>query len=268
MYAKKVKSAEEMRDTFKISAIKISVKKITLVLALTTLFLTLASLAARFFAFIWGQEGLLALLTLLNTGEEASIPTWYSSFLFLLCSVLLATVAAVEKRYNKGYIRHWRFLAVIFILLSIDEVATIHETGGDALKSLAESAGFAPSGFIYQFWVVPAAAFVFLIALAYSRFLANLPARTLILFLTAGTTFVIGAIGMEMLSARLISFYGEAWDYGSAYIPTGIKLTVGLQSSIEEFLETLGTLIFVYALLSYLSSSVKQVTVEIGDDNE
>ncbi len=74
--------------------------------------------------------------------------------------------------------------------------------------------------------------------------------------------------GMEMLSARLISFYGEDWDYSSAYVPTGVKITVAIQSSVEEFFEMLGILIFVYALLSYLSSSVKQVTMEIHDGSE
>jgi hypothetical protein len=72
------------------------------------------------------------------------------------------------------------------LILSVDEVARIHETLGGVSASLANSVGFTPSGFIYYFWVVPGAIFVLVVLLAYARFLLHLPKSALILFLVAG----------------------------------------------------------------------------------
>ncbi len=243
----------------------VSTKKITIVLAMAVLFLTCASLAAQFFMYIWGREGLLAFLPVFNVGEDANIPTWYSSFMLLLCSILLATIAAASKRYSDRYTLHWSVLSIILLFLSIDEVATIHEHTGEVFKSLVEARGFTPSGFIYSAWVVPGLVFAFVVALAYLRFLVNLPRKTRNLFLIAGVVFVAGAIGMETLSARLMSFYGwENWGY----VPDTTKMAIAIQTAIEELLEMLSIIVFIYALLSYASSYVKEMAILLVHESD
>ncbi len=241
----------------------VSTKKITVVLILAVLFLTFTSLAAQFFMYMWGREGFLALLPLFDVGEDANIPTWYSSFQLLLCSALLATVAAAKKRHRHRYTFHWGVLSIIFLLLSIDEVATIHEHAAEVVDSLLEAVGFtSPGGLLYATWVIPGTAFVLIVALAYLPFLAHLPRKTLILFLVSGTLFVLGALGFEMLSARLVSSYG--WE---VVIPdTTIRVTIAVQTAIEELLEMMSIVVFIYMLLSYLSSYLKEVIVQISDD--
>ncbi len=237
----------------------ISTKKITLILILVVLFLTFASLAAQFFIYMWGREGLLAILPAFNVGEDANIPTWYSSFALLLCSILLATIAAAKKRHSDRYTLHWSALSIIFLLMSIDEVAAIHETISVA------PLGFTASGFFYFSWVIPGAVFVFIVALAYLRFLTNLPKKTRRLFLAAGALFVVGALGADMLSARLISPYGmENWDN----IPDTTKMIIAAQTAIEELFEMLGIVVFIYALLSYIGSYVKEITLLVRTDKE
>jgi hypothetical protein len=134
-------------------------KRIVRVLIMVVLFLTLAGLLARVAEYAWGSEGLLRPLTLFDVGAESNIPTWFSSLELLLSSVLLAAIALASKRGGGRYGRHWGVLSLIFLLLSVDEGASIHEAMGVALERLLHnSTGFEASGFISSFWVVPGAA--------------------------------------------------------------------------------------------------------------
>jgi hypothetical protein len=240
-------------------------KTIVRILIIAVLFITLASLAARFALYMWGEEELLQPLRLFDVGEERSIPTWFESVQFLLCSILLAVIAVAKRQHNDQYSLHWSVLSIILLLLSLDEVASIHEAIGQELERLLHNTtGFNPSGAISFFWVVPGAAFVFIVLLAYLRFLAHLPQTTRRLFLFAGALFVLGALGIEMLSAQVVSLSGgeDNWESASA-IP---KILVGLQTSIEEMFEMLGLAAFVYALLAYIHSYVEDINARVRID--
>lgn len=245
----------------------IHAKTILRVLVLGVLFLTLAGLFARGAAYLWGAEGLLRPLTLFDVGAESNIPTWFSSLQLLLASVLLAAIAIVTKRGGERYGWHWGVLSAIFLLLSVDEEASIHEAIGAQLERLLRSTtGFEASGFIAFMWVVPAAAFLLVVALAYLRFLANLPDDTRRLFVLAAFLFVLGALGMEMLSAQVVSASGGESQWGGV---TGLpKIVVGLQTSIEEMLEMLSVAIFDYALLAYLGSHAGDLSLRVRLDSE
>jgi hypothetical protein len=251
-------------------------KMIVRIIVVAVLLITLAGLAARFALYMWGDVKLLEPLRLFDVGEERSIPTWFESVLFLLCSMLLAVVAVAKKQRNDRYSLHWGALSVILLLLSLDEVASIHEAIGQQSERLLNSiTGFTPSGAISFFWVVPGAIFVFIVLLAYLRFLANLPQTTRRLFLFAGALFVLGALGIEMLTAQvvsssesisswIVSSSGGIVDRGSASaIPTILK---GLQTSVEEMFEMLGLTAFVYALLAYIGSYVEDISVRVRID--
>jgi hypothetical protein len=238
--------------------------------------ITLAGLAARFALYMWGEVEFLQPLRLFDVGEERSIPTWFESILFLLCSTLLAVVAVAKKQRNDRFSLHWGVLSVILLLLSLDEVASIHEAVGEQSERLLNYAtGITPGGAISFFWVVPGAIFVFIVLLVYLRFLANLPQTTRRLFLFAGALFVLGALGIEMLTAQVVSSSeaisgwvesasGGMIGRGSASaIPTILK---GLQTSVEEMFEMLGLTAFVYALLVYISSYVEDVSVRVRID--
>jgi hypothetical protein len=255
-------------------ALTIYAKTIVRALIIAVLLITLAGLAARFALYMWGEEELLQPLRIFDVGAERSIPTWFESVQFLLCSILLAVVAIAKKQRSDRYSLHWSVLSIILLLLSLDEVTSIHQAiGQQSERLLHNTTGFIPSGPITFFWVVPGAAFVFIVLLAYLRFLAHLPQTTRRLFLFAGALFVLGALGIEMLSAQVVSsssgianFFGTtlALSQGSASaIP---KILVGLQTSIEEMFEMLGLTVFVYALLAYIRSYVEDINARVRID--
>lgn len=210
--------------------------------------LTLLCTAGQFCKYFLGHPFLFGLVPVFDLKLEANIPTWYSSFALLLCSLLLAVIASAKKIEGNSYAPHWVVLAFIFLFLSLDETASIHE-GLNLLRSQLKV-----SGFLFYFWVIPYAAFVLIFVLAYLRFLGALPAKTRLLFFLAGSVYVAGAIGMEIMEARYASFYGENMLYNSN---SSQSMMYEIMTIVEEFLEMLGVLVFIYALLSYISSYMK-----------
>ncbi len=96
-------------------------------------------------------------------------------------------------------------------------------------------------GALYFLWVVPYGVATVVIGLAYLKFVWALPKRTRLHFIMAGVIFLTGALGVEMLGAREADLYGyDTVIYCFLY-------------SVEEMLEMLGVVLFIYALLSYLA---------------
>src|SRR5215204_4703976 len=249
-------------------------KTIVRIIIIAVMLITLAGLAARFAMYMWGQEGYLEALRIFDVGEERSIPTWFESIQFLLCSILLAVVAVAKKQRNDRYILHWSVLSIILLLLSLDEVASIHEAIGQLSEHLLHNTtGFTPSGAITFFWVVPGAVFVFIVLLAYLRFLADLPQSTRRLFLLAGAVFVLGALGFEMLSAQVSSspegianFFGMERALSQHSANALPKIMIGLQTCVEEMFEMLGLTAFIYALLAYIRSHIEDIHARVRID--
>ena len=187
---------------------------------------------------------------LFRLDSEGNIPTFYSASTLLLCSALLAIIAFAKKKEDAPYRLHWKALSIIFLFMSLDEASALHEMTIEPLRS-ALSAG----GFLYLTWVVLGTVFVLILVLAYLRFLADLPRKTRNLFLVAGAIFVGGALGMEMIGGYYVSPYA-----GQSVPPSricNIYLNYQMISAVEELLEMLGIVVFIYALMSYISFNVK-----------
>ena len=184
--------------------------------------------------------------SMLNVDKEKNIPTLYSWSALLFCAMLLLVIAQAKKAAGDRYTNYWRVLAVIFAYLSLDEATSLHELFIDPLRTSLNT-----SGFLYYAWVIPGAIFAIAVFLGFLKFINALPTKTKRLFLTAGTVFVGGAIGMELLSG----FHAE--------IHTINNFTIAILTSIEEFMEMIGTVIFIYALLCYISSELKGLNLEI-----
>jgi hypothetical protein len=183
--------------------------------------------------------GVSAFVRLFYWDTEGNVPTWYASTLLLLCSSLLALIAYNQKTNIKPY--YWIGLAIIFLLLSLDESAAFHEHLNSPVRSL-----FNIEDTLYFAWVIPGSVFVLLVGIFCLKFIFQLPKDIRNLFLIASVLFVSGAIGLEIPG----SYY---------YRLSGLSSTAFIAlATIEEFLEMVGTLIFVYALLKYLERQTAQ----------
>jgi len=179
-----------------------------------------------------------------DVNRELSIPTFFSTLLLTTSSVLLW----LGKQVGKGTGRHqrrWAILAVIFLLLALDEATSFHE-----FLNLTTHAEYLPTNkFLRWTWVIPGMAFALIVFMLYIPFLLALSRRTAGLMILAGTIYVGGAVGIEMIGAALMV------DEGTT------SLHYGLATHVEELLEMTGQILFIYSLLDYLSTRKEQVVI-------
>jgi hypothetical protein len=170
-----------------------------------------------------------------NLGQEANLPTLISSLFLLGAGILILLIAVYERRHDSPSRWHWLVLGVGLVVMSIDELAQLHEgVFGIMLGRLAGQG----EGIWYYSWYKLFIPIVILIGLAYIPFLLRLPRKTAILFMAAGAAYIGAAIGVEMIESYLTY----------AQLP-GRTLT----QLIEESIEMISIVLLIYALLTYMA---------------
>lgn len=224
-------------------------KQVTLVLSFIAVGLAVLSLASEalmnssIFSSLLQQGGSEdGQIMLFALDAEQTIPTWYSSSTLLICAGLLAIISMVTRRGIRKL--HWAGLSLAFLYLSVDETVSIHEKASSAIGVLLPFGSF--SNFA---WTIVYAPFVFVFGLVYLNFARALPVETKHLFIVAGVLYVGGALGMEAIGGLYAILYGE------------LNVVYYLLTQLEEVFEMFGVVIFLYALLLYISSYVREINI-------
>lgn len=216
----------------------ISPKRAALALAGVATVLTLVSFVGYLL-----EPSLGEFVKLIGVGSDTSVPAWYSSVALLLCSMLLAVIAAARRRDGGRFGLRWAGLSLIFLYLSADEMLRLHERASDkVVQPVFGYLDMEASGLLNYPWIALYGPLVLVFALVYFGFWLALPPRTRVLFLAAGALFVGGGIGVEALNALYDDLYGHE------------SLVAEAMTHLEELSEMLGVVVFVYALLSYAAS--------------
>lgn len=220
-----------------LTALEFSISKagVTRLLVVTVAVIHMLNVPAVIFNYDWQPSWGRHYISFFGVSGEGKLPTFYSGLTLLAAAALLCMIAKHERHRGGGFCRYWSALALIFTLMAMDELVSIHELGTATIRSHLGITG----GLLYHAWVIPAMAFLLTMTAVYTRFLLALPARSRALFVTAGVIYVGGALGAEMAGGAWISAHG----HGLAY---------GVISTIEEILEMTGIVVFLYALLDYL----------------
>jgi len=229
---------------FEIHPREVFVKLLCLIFAL--LFFNVMGIISKFYfdhSYIYG------LIPLLDFDTEKNIPTLYSTLVLLFASTLLSIIAITHKRNGSAYLS-WLGLAFIFLFLSIDEFLSLHERFNGVVRESLNT-----SGVLYYGWIIPYGVALIVFIIAYLKFLTELPRNIMILFVVSGATFVSGAVGFEMVGARQTELYGTE------------NLLYSFFYTCEEFLEMLGIVIFIYALLTYILGQFKSLTITVNEPN-
>jgi hypothetical protein len=98
---------------------------ILLLFATVVALIALAGIAASAGSLLLGHDHLYGLVPLLDLNGEHNLPSWYSSTALLISAALLGGVGAATG--ETGVARGWRALGALFLCLSLDEAAGIHE---------------------------------------------------------------------------------------------------------------------------------------------
>jgi len=174
----------------------------------------------------------------LNLDSEISLPTWFQSAALLLAAGLMALIALACWRGSRRYLWHWIFAAAALVWLSIDEALALHEALIHPVGSALDVGG---GGIFYFAWVIPGGVVAVLFAVAYARFVLDLPGRVRRLVVIAGALYLTGVLGFELIGGAYASKNGVD------------NLPFRLITDVEEVFEMSGQIVLVYALLLLLS---------------
>lgn len=177
---------------------------------------------------------------------EGNVPALYSALALLFSALLLGVIAHAKNLDSSPYKLHWKILSFIFLYLSIDEAAQLHEKLIHPMRNLLNA-----TGFLYYTWVVPLGFLVVIFLLSYSKFLFHLPVSTRKLFVAATAIYIVGALGWELVGGYVAS------------TPQDSPLYYRIVTTIEESLEMLGIVVFIHALISYIKTYVGGVSWNI-----
>lgn len=194
----------------------------------------------------WDFVGRDSVYTVFGMWAESSVSGWFSATLLLIGAALLALIATAKRATGDRFTRHWALLAVILLLLAIDDAADVH-----GQLSAVMHVVFDTDGYLLYAWIVPGALFALAVGLGYLRFLRALPAAYRWRFLLSGALFSVSAIALEALEARHDSEHGTE------------TMTYKLLVTVEETVEMGALIFFVATLLRYLSGLAPTVALRL-----
>lgn len=185
---------------------------------------------------------------LFDLDREMNFPTYYSSTMLFMCSVLLGFIASEARRSKRRDLLYWVGLSLIFLFLSVDEYSSLHERLIVPLQSALNV-----SGPLYFAWIIPYGIAMVVILLVFLKFWIRLPPNTRNLLFLGGLLYAGGAIGMEMVGGYYFDLHQGVKDVSYTTITT-----------IEETLELLGIQVLIYALLSHVEREFSNLRVRLS----
>ena len=167
---------------------------------------------------------------------ERNPSTWLSAAL-----LALAGVSAWAAGRGRPDATTWNIVAGILGVLSVDEVATVHER----LAAVPVIPGLGSRG-----WAGAGLVLVGFVAFKLWRWVLALDGALRFTFFLGGAVFVLGAVGFEVIAGNHQSTHGS-------------DATYWVLSTIEENLELLGVLVVVRGLLDHLARRGDTVSVRV-----
>ncbi|MFA5156306.1 MAG: hypothetical protein WC532_02790 [Candidatus Omnitrophota bacterium] len=176
--------------------------------------------------------------TLFDLDQEGNIPTWFSSQLLFLVSIITGInyilnrklIKKSERIFNKSWV--WLLISGVFLFLSMDEVAYIHERLHDKLKLV-----FLNTKASHDLWMI-----VYIPFLLGGLFFLKDFLKYLYQLSRASFKFIFGA-SILWLSTFVLELVGQY------YLKKGYPQIYQIEVIAEEGLEMLAALLFCVAFL-------------------
>lgn len=168
-------------------------------------------------------------ISFFDLDEEEALGTWFSTLILFLAGLLSLFQARYPATRANRWHPCWWLLGIGFCLLSLDEVAGFHEFVNTVVE--------------FTHWTTFGAALVLVVGVLLIPFLRTLPRETMLLFLAAGAIYVGGAIGVE---------WATIWYQENDRLDT---LGYNLWNGLEEFMEMVGIILYIYALLAHIANN-------------
>jgi len=233
-------------DCFYLVTFHIPPGRLLRVLVAIIALLTAAHLAAQAIVLLTSHDWVYGFVPRFHFDRELTVPAWYSSCALLLAAALLFVIALNERQRSSPFAGRWFLLAFIFVALSLDEAASLHELLGQPVnEALANDA-------IGRFaWLLPALVLLMILAVGYVRWFFALPRDTRRLSGAAAALFLGGSVGAEVA--------GGLTHHEEGVSPLYLSLM-----TLEELLEMSGVAVWVYALARYAGAKGYELRVRFA----
>lgn len=187
-----------------------------------------------------------------NFNTKHNIPSFFNTVLLLIASVILYYIYLVQK---KRFVlqRRWFVLAILFLIMAIEENASVHIF----LHSLLPRHSILlQTGLSVLLWAIPFGILVTILAVYFKRLVLSLPRRIAIGFAVSAAIYITGAIILDLVGSVVAHTMGSR-----SLIYTAV-------STLEETLEMLGIVVFIHYLFSYITSEFNTVGISFGASQE
>ena len=168
-------------------------------------------------------------ISFFDLDEEESLGTWFSTLILFIAGLFSLFQARFPGTPGDRWHFCWWLLGIGFFVLSLDEVAGFHEFVNTVVED--------------THWTTYGAILVVLTAAALMPFILSLPPTTRWMFLLSGGIYVGGAIGVE---------WATIWHQDNDQLDT---LGYNLWTAVEEGMEMLGVILYIYALLTHIADN-------------
>ncbi|MCB0103399.1 MAG: hypothetical protein H6635_01780 [Anaerolineales bacterium] len=189
----------------------------------------------------WHEFAIDLLMSAFYLDSEGNIPTFTNALLLFVPALLLAGIGAWKNLHKDKYRFQWNMLALIFLLLSYDEVASLHERLIKPMRAIAGS-----EGIFYFAWIIPGLIAVALFGIAFFTYFLHLEKKFKLLFFFSLAVYLGGVIGGEMVSGYFAANLGQK------------NFTYAVVASIEESVEMFGCSLIIYSLLEYIKDHITE----------
>jgi len=225
----------------------------------------------------WSSVG--SVRRMVNITREDSLSNWFSSFQAIIVgSVSWLTALGVRKQMQsnccKGNFYCWAGIGSFFIYLGVDDAIKFHERMGTAFKVLLfkddDTSGAGVLGSIYDVfpsytWQLVFGPFFVSIGIFLLWFLwKELSSRKLRYWFLGGISLYVVAVGLDFVEGLDGEPY-EAMGIADFFSTHDYRIR-HMSKALEEFLEMLGTTIFLIIFLKNIFMLSREWKITISDD--
>jgi len=166
---------------------------------------------------------------------ERNVPTVFSSLILAIAALCFYLLSKTKESKKHKKTKYWLGLSGVFLFLSFDEGAKIHEKLGDYTENFVDA-----TGYLYYPWVLSYGTFVLILVTLYFKFFWKMPKKIFWSFMLSACIYITGAVGFELLGANESSAHGTD------------TVTYSVLYTIEESLEMYGVIYLIWILLTLL----------------
>lgn len=221
----------------------ISPRVVTTLLVVISIMLLLASVAVSCWTLYGNGDEFWFVVRIFDFDAKNNLPHAYKALLLFMCSLALFWIACERKMSGGASLWLWRGLAWIFLLLSIDQEIQIHQQLVAPLMARIKGVDPETTPDAKVYWLLPYMLFTGGFTAIYFRFWWRLPKTVRVLFAIGGVCYISGVAVLEKIANNYSMSHPD---------PDMIYL---LMTNISEWLQMVGSIIFLRALLDFNASN-------------